>query len=722
MRVSLETKILIGFALAVVAVLITGLLSYSATFRLIESGKWVANSHEVRTALEATMSTLKDAETGARGYVITGSPVFLEPYNDAVADIKNDLRYLKQLTRDNARQMTRIPVLDSLAAEQIDDQVEIVAARRKLGFNAALTLVASGQGKAVMDRVRRVIDEMEQVETQVLARRLGDLQASVRSIVSMISALLLLAVASLSVIFIIVRRELASRRRAEEEVRGTRNLLDSIVENIPAMVFLKDAERLGFVRFNSAAETMTGFSREEMAGKTDYDFFPREEADFFRGKDQEVLREHKLLDVPEEALRTKDGQIRILHTRKIAIHGDNGKPLYLLGISEDVTEVKRREVAEQKAAREIEDLYNNAPCGYHSLDAGGCLLSINNTELSWLGYRREDVVNRMAFRELLTEASAKEFDRNFARFRERGLEQGLEYEMRRRDGSLFQVSLSSTAVYDAAGAFQASRSTIFDVTDRRNAEAEVRHLNERLERRAADLEAANRELEAFSYSVSHDLRAPLRHINGFADLLLRHAPESLDEKSLRYLGTISDSAKQLGVLIDELLVFSRMGRTEMRRTRVDLQLLTREVIDSLEDEWKGRTIDWMVRDMPAVQGDPSMLRLVLVNLLSNAVKFTRTRQEAHIEVGAVDPDPARADGREDVIYVRDNGVGFDMRYARKLFGVFQRLHHVNEFEGTGIGLANVRRIIQRHGGRTWAEGEVDRGATFFFSLPRFRND
>ena len=289
-----------------------------------------------------------------------------------------------------------------------------------------------------------------------------------------------------------------------------------------------------------------------------------------------------------------------------------------------------------------------------------------------------------------------------------------ELQKAKADGSRVFVASRWSLRQDEQGHPVAILETNNDISDRKHREEEIRKLNQELEKRSSDLEASNKELEAFAYSVSHDLRAPLRHMVGYTELLQKHVSSMLDEKSVRYMKTILESAKRMGSLIDDLLAFSRIGRAETRQQRVSLEELVKEVVQDLQRETEGREIAWNVQALPDTFGDRPMLRLVLVNLIANAVKFTRTRPRAEIEIGCLKKNEAM------VVFVRDNGVGFDMKYAHKLFGVFQRLHQTGAFEGTGIGLATVQRIIHRHGGRVWAEGTVDGGATFFFSLPGYR--
>ncbi|OLE21166.1 MAG: hypothetical protein AUI36_34515 [Cyanobacteria bacterium 13_1_40CM_2_61_4] len=288
-----------------------------------------------------------------------------------------------------------------------------------------------------------------------------------------------------------------------------------------------------------------------------------------------------------------------------------------------------------------------------------------------------------------------------AKLAQGGVTVNFENRYRAKNGTYRWLNWSAVASLERGLLYAAAR----DVTEHKRAGAALQH-------HADELAAVNQELEAFSYSVSHDLRAPLRHVTGFASMLQQSVGDRLGDNETRQLKKIIDAASRMGRLIDDLLAFSRMGRTALDRRRISLDAVVHDALQELQDAGTDREITWAIRPLPHVYGDPAMLRLVLVNLLSNAVKYTKGRAPATVEVGVED-----GTAEETIVYVRDNGAGFDMQYAHKLFGVFQRLHSSDDFEGTGIGLANVRRIVQRHGGRVWAEGVVDSGATFFFSLP-----
>jgi PAS domain S-box-containing protein len=352
----------------------------------------------------------------------------------------------------------------------------------------------------------------------------------------------------------------------------------------------------------------------------------------------------------------------------------------------------------KKSAVEIQDLYDNAPCGYHSVDRDGFVVDVNNTLVKWLGYNtKQDIIGKLKVTDIIVEEDVRVFQQHFPVLREKGMINDLEFRFKRINGSQFPVILSSTAVTDDAGNFIKSRSITIDNTIRKRAEEQVKNVNQ--------------ELEAFTYSVSHDLRAPLRSIDGYARVLQEDFYDKLDDEGKRVIKVIMNNAKRMGQLIDDLLDFARLGRKDVVKTNLDMTSMVKSIAEEAVRDESQRKIDVVVHSLHPSLVDIDMIRQVWINLISNAVKYTGRNANARIEISS-------SQTKDEVIYkVQDNGVGFDMQYSDKLFGVFQRLHKMQDFSGTGVGLAIVKRIVSRHEGRVWGEGKLDSGATFYFTIP-----
>ncbi len=370
--------------------------------------------------------------------------------------------------------------------------------------------------------------------------------------------------------------------------------------------------------------------------------------------------------------------------------------------------VEARTAQLHESEKRYRQIVETAQEGIWVTDAEGKTTFVNPEMGQMLGYSVEELEERPLFSFL------EEADQSLAYADLTARVQHHEFRFRRKNGETLWGLISATPLLNDGGEFIGALTMVTNITIRKQAEEEVRTLNTDLEQRVIDrtaqLAAANRELEAFSYSVSHDLRAPLRSIDGFSRILLEDYAEGLSSDAQRYLRIVREDAQQMGRLIDDLLTFSRLNRQDLAKQTVNPAALVEQVLADLRYEQKDRDVEVVMGTLPPCKADPALLKQVYVNLLSNALKFTRKREHTVVEVGCLDQNS------EAVYYVKDNGVGFDMRYSNKLFGVFQRLHSFEEYEGTGVGLAIIQRVINRHGGRVWAEAEVDHGAAFYFTL------
>jgi PAS domain S-box-containing protein len=506
-------------------------------------------------------------------------------------------------------------------------------------------------------------------------------------------------------------RDITDRKRTEMALRQSEERFRTLVEGVKDYaIYMLDPEGR-VTTWNAGAERIEGFPSEEIIGQHFSCFFTPE--DIEAGRPAQAL-EAAARDgrIEDEGWRLRKGGTRYqANTVLTVLRDEQGGVRGFSKVLRDLTGQKQHEEALRKSIHLYRTIADNIPNGSVAVFDQDLryLVADGRRILEPAGFSKEALEGKTIFEIFPPDICA--LLEPLYRTALAGTCTSTELEFRDHTYLLQALPLKNGGQKIYAGLVLA-----LDITDRKRAEEQISRLNAELEQRVrirtAQLEAANQELEAFSYSVSHDLRSPLRHIVGYVEILQDEAGPSLDENGTRHLQTIADSAKHLSELIDALLAFSRMGRVEMRRDRISLATLVDEARRQLHRETEGRNVTWQIDPLPEVLGDPLMLRQVIVNLFSNALKYTRPRDQAKIEVGS------QSTPEEIIVFVRDNGVGFEPRYADRLFGVFQRLHRSNEFEGTGIGLANVRRIIQRHGGRTWAESVVSRGSTFYFSIPR----
>jgi PAS domain S-box-containing protein len=503
-----------------------------------------------------------------------------------------------------------------------------------------------------------------------------------------------------------IDRDITERKRVEMALQESEEKFRSIVENALASIFAVD-EAYHFVYANDELCRLLGYSREELLGM---DFREALTDDSRALVADRYIRRQRGEQLPfryEINVMRRDGQVRHVEMSVTVVRDATGRPR-TMGQLVDITERKRAEEALRESDERFRLFMHHFPGLAYIKDSATRVIFANQKFMTYLNIFPSEILGQTN-QDIFPTEFAEQIAADDRRVIESGQSEEIEEHYGGRIWSTHKFVLPQPDRSPLLGGFT------LDITERKLAEEEIRRLNDELEQRVvqrtAQLEAANRELEAFAYSVSHDLRAPLRALDGFSRILLGDYALQLPSEAARYLERILANVQQMSRLIDDLLKFSRLSRQPLTKQRVELAELVHQVIEALDSEREGRLVEIVVEELPPCQGDPALLRQVWVNLVSNALKFTRQREVARIEVGC----QTNAEG-EQAYFVKDNGVGFDMQYANKLFGVFQRLHSAEDYEGTGVGLAIVQRIVHRHGGRVWAESVPGEGATFCFTL------
>ncbi len=709
---------LVGFGAALVLLGGMAALSYFSLQGLVERMRWVTHTQEVLRETEAVVSYLKDVESGDRGYLISGRAEFLATYRNALAKIPVHLGRLQDLTADNPDQQERVRALEQLSRKRIEQAALFHknANRTHIAVSeAALQHILAG--KITMDEIRVIAVEMRTHEKELLTERAEEskegFQKSAAIIMFGTSASFTILIGA----FILLRREIGQRSRAERAAREHATEVENLYNQAPCGYHSVDKDGI-FVRINDTELSWLGYTREEVIGKLKF-------VDIVAPECVQTVRDNfpRLVDGGitanlEYTLVRKDGTTFPVSVNAVALLDASGQFVMSRTTMFDIAAMKEVENHLRMANAFLDAVVENIPSMIFVKDAQSLRYArINRAEEQLLGIPRNKLIGNTDH-DFFPAEQARAFN---AKDREalEGNEIVSEFEERVTAAGVTRLLRTrKIALRDAQGDTQYLLGISDDMTEQERTEEAIRTLNASLAIRANQLETANKELESFSYSVSHDLRAPLRAIDGFSKIVEEEYGARLDDEGLRLLKVIRDNSQRMGILIDDLLAFSRLGRQPLSTEWMDMKLLATSALAEVQAGGFGSNAHSVIHDLPKALADPALLKQVWVNLLSNAVKYTSTRPAPHIEVGFIAPNNA---DDPPTYFVRDNGVGFDMRYYDRLFGVFQRLHRADEFSGTGVGLAIVHRLVARHGGKVWAEAELDQGATFYFTLPQGGN-
>src|ERR1700733_2551764 len=739
----LRRKVTGGGIVAVFLTVFLSFVSWHSAQRADQDAYWVSHTYEVMATIQGTSRDVLETETSARAFALSGQELLLVHYRTAREAVFVDENALRHLTADNLSQQRRLDVLESQVRTALEFGDSIIAKRQKLGA------YAGGSDALEIERlivaVRATTGDMHTEETRLLSQRTQRAAAGQR--LAMIIAIVgvFLKVGSWILAFLVIIREIGISTRAQSQLNtlnaeleqrvkerttalqseiADRRRAQEIAERLAAVVESSDDAIISktldgtITAWNRGAEKVFGYSSAEAVGQPMALLLPPERAEEEYGILAQIRRGESVQHFETVRVR-KDGKKIDVSVTISPISDSMGAIVGASKIARDITARKRAEEALETQTLMLQSVLDSMGEGLIAADQDGHFLIWNDSANKLMGRKASNLPTEQwtpYYKVFLPdEITPYPPDRLPLVRALHGESVQVELMVEHPDRAN-RVCLEVTArpLKDNQGNLRGGVAVLRDITERKTAEREVQALNQSLEarviERTAEMKAANKELEAFTYSVSHDLRAPIRHISGFAKILGEKFRSSLPAEAHEHLQLIVQAARRMGQMVDAMLKLDPLGRQELTVKVTGLSSLVEDAITLLAPETEGRQVEWKIGQLPFVECDPILMPHVFQNLISNALKYSRPRSPAVIEIGQTEKEG------EKVIFVKDNGVGFDMKYSDKLFGVFQRLHLAEEFEGNGIGLATVERIIKKHGGRVWVEAELDRGATFYFTL------